>query len=297
MRAPTESDYRPVDFGQILDRAFVLYRRNWRLAMGLSFPVLFPSSLVVGLSNIGYQWAIRTQIGQLGSDRPASSEMALAGLAVAAFFAATSIHGLLSLVVQGMLTRAGSELFLNGPVTAREMYRLGVRRTVVLVVTVILMTIGITAGFFALVIPGIVVSVYWAFVVQVVMIEDESLVGALSRSWKLVEGQWWHTAVFVFLLAMLVWVLELIVVVPSQVLGIVELVSHPEAIFPGETPNILSMAAQGIFGAIAVSLIAPVTAFSMTLFYYDLRARQEGFDIQLRAGRLMGDESEAGVRD
>lgn len=284
MRESNGFDYRPTDYGELLDRTFVLYRRNWRLALGLTFPVLFPSALLVGLANIGYQWALRAQgVSQASS----STQWVLVGLATTAFFGATTLHAILALFVQVMLVRAGSELYLGNSVTVRELFRFGLGHILTLLVTMFIVTICVSAGLVAFLIPGILVSVYWTLVVQTVAVEEKSFFGAMSRSWHLVEGNWWHAAVFAMLLSFLLYVLELMIVAPSQVLTVVELVTHPAAIFPGQTPNVLMLAAQGIFSAIAAALISPIGAFALTLFYYDLRARKEGFDLVTRAERMM----------
>lgn len=277
------TDFAPMGYGEVLDRALVLYRRNWRVVLSLSFPVLFPSALIVGFGNIGYQWAVRTQLG-IGEQDPAKA--VLAGVAIAAFFGATGLHGLLSVVVQGLLSKTASDLYLGREVAVRDAYRFTLHRAVALLVTTILMSLGITLGVIALLAPGIIISVYWSFVIQIVMLEEKSFVDALSRSWRLVRGHWWHTLFFAGLLGMLIWLLQVVLLAPSHVLTIVELIRHPEAIFLGETPNVMSLAAQGIFGAVATAGTAPVGAFALTLFYYDLRARKEGFDLLLRAEEL-----------
>lgn len=283
MDSMPDVDLRPMDYGEVLDRTLVMYRRNWRLALSLSVPILFPSALVVGLTNIGYQWAVQTQFA---SPRPDPSRVVFAGLAVAAFFAATGAHALLNLFVQGLLAKAGSDLYMGRHVTAAEVYRFGLRHAFVLLITMILLTLGVSLGLVFLVVPGLILSVFWGFAIQAIVVEEQGLTAALGRSWHLVQGYWWHTAVFMFLLGILVWVLEMIVITPSQVLTIVELVSHPEAIFPGATPNVLALAAQGLFSSVATALVAPLGAFALTLFYYDLRMRKEGLDLVMRARKL-----------
>ncbi len=284
MEQSAEFDYRPMDYGEVLDRVFVLYKSNWRSVLGLTFPVLFPSALLVGLANIAYQWAIRAQATPGGG---VPGQAVLIALAMMGFFAATGLHATLTLFVQLVLVHVGSELYLGNEVAARDAFRFGVRHIIVLLVTMFIVTTAATAGFLALVIPGVLVSVYWTLVIQTVAIEEKSFLTAMSRSWRLVDEYWWHTAIFVFLLGLLVYALELVIVAPSQILTLVDYIAHPEAIYSGEIPNVLLLAAQGIFSAVAAPLIAPVGSFALTLYYYDLRARKEGFDLITRARRRL----------
>lgn len=274
-------ELRPMDYGQVLDRCFAMYRRNWRAALSLSFPLLFPSALLLGLANIGYQWAIRTQVTSPRAGDDVS--LVLAGFAIVAFVGMTGLHALVGVVVHGLLAKAGSDLYLTGQVNVRETYRFGVSRLFALIVTMTLLVMAISAGLIFFIIPGIVLSIYWAFALQIVMIEQKRFVDALSRSFRLVSGHWWHAAVFLVLCGIFVWVLEMIVLSPSQILTVVEFIRHPDAIFSGGLPSVLLLAAQGLFSALAAALLAPVGAFATTLFYYDLRMRKEGVDIVTRA--------------
>ena len=50
----------------------------------------------------------------------------------------------------------------------------------------------LTAGCLLLVIPGIYVGVQLAASIPALVVEGRRGRSALARSWRLVEGQWWH---------------------------------------------------------------------------------------------------------
>jgi hypothetical protein len=117
-------------------------------------------------------------------------------------------------------------------------------------------------GFIALIVPGIIVACGYSVVVQVVVLEDlNSGTDALGRSWSLTKGykgKALTVAASIFL----------ILIVPFMAAGIVA------AMLPGLTV-VITVAAQ-----LLSFLVTPLFACAFTLFYYDLRVRQEAFDLE-----------------
>lgn len=62
-----------------------------------------------------------------------------------------------------------------------------------LVGTVILSVLAIVLGVFALVIPGVIMAIWFQFVGQVVILEHGTYLDALRRCRELVRGAWWRT--------------------------------------------------------------------------------------------------------
>lgn len=127
-------------------------------------------------------------------------------------------------------------------------------------------------------------AVRWALCFQALVLEGLGVVGALRRSWRLVEGYWMRTLTFLVLLAILSVVLQ---VVPGFLLAIplapFEALSQPQAV-EGALP-ITSLVAN--FGsALGWIIFGAVQWLAATVYYYDLRIRQEAFDLELHAQRL-----------
>ncbi len=68
----------------------------------------------------------------------------------------------------------------------------GVRVLPTVAAAEIIASLGIAAGFIALVIPGVILLVRWAVVAQVAAIDNENWVEALKRSWSLTSGNSLH---------------------------------------------------------------------------------------------------------
>ena len=128
--------------------------------------------------------------------------------------------------------------------------------------------------------PGIWLAVAWSVSFPALLSENLGPVAALGRSFKLVQGRWWPA--FGALLVM-----YLLVMVISGILG---------ALF-GAT-LIAAAGNEGSRGSSSRSstrspplITLPLMAAVLTVVYFDLRVRKEGFDLQLLARGVGQDES------
>jgi len=122
----------------------------------------------------------------------------------------------------------------------------------------------------ALVIPGIVVYCGYSVVTQVAVLEPRGSSGALGRSWDLTKGfKWKALGLWAVSLALLI-----VLFVGTTVIGAVA--QQVQAIQVGSV--VLSSAAQLLF--------YPLIGCVFTLFYYDLRIRKEGFDLDVLSQSL-----------
>jgi hypothetical protein len=134
---------------------------------------------------------------------------------------------------------------------------------------------GISAGVvtvlaaLALVIPGIVVACGYAVVTEVAALEPSG--DALRRSWELTRGFRWK--------ALGLWVITL-ALLAGLVIGAGFLAGGVEALLGN------SEALSTVVVALVSLLIYPLLSCVFTLFYYDLRVRKEGFDLQMLSQQL-----------
>jgi hypothetical protein len=75
----------------------------------------------------------------------------------------------------------------------------GLRVLPVVAAAEIIASLGIAAGFIALIIPGVFLLVRWAVVAQAAAIDNENWVEALRRSWALTSGNALHVFGLLFL--------------------------------------------------------------------------------------------------
>ena len=126
-------------------------------------------------------------------------------------------------------------------------------------------------GFFLLIIGAIIFACWYFATTNVVMVEGKGAVEALGRSKALAKGSV-GTIFGTLLLAVIpVWLIYILI---AFVLGAAISVLRTNAI-----------AAELVASVVAI-FIVPFVNVVVTLLYYDLRIRKEGFDLELMAKEL-----------
>jgi hypothetical protein len=166
--------------------------------------------------------------------------------------------------------RVISSAYLGERTGAGDSLRYGLSRLVPLVVAYLAISLGVGVGLVALVIPGIFLAVKWSMTFPVIVAERAGAFPAMRRSWELTRGHWWR--VFGTLL---------VVVLISFVLAFLILVAFGAAIASSDS---ISEAAFAILITVAtigvLTVLYPLTASVVTVVYYDLRVRNQGFELQ-----------------
>jgi hypothetical protein len=212
--------------------AFRLYRRYPLLFLALALGVVVPYDLVILLA-IG--------LGPLAK----SSELGLS-LPLEVFLISPLISALHIQAVAEI--RAGRTPRL-GDIAAR-----GVRVLPTAAATAVMTTLGITLGFVALIVPGILLTFRWYVAVQAAAIEHEGWLGAIRRSRVLTRGVYGHLFAFGVLIA-------IIAELPLRV---------ATAGVTGQD----TLAAAFIGGVLLHAFALAFTALATALLYFDLVARQ-----------------------
>jgi len=127
------------------------------------------------------------------------------------------------------------------------------------------------------------------------VLEGQSAVGAIRRAWDLLRRRFWWVTGFVVIL----YVLNLLIVggpgaLINAILEVVLVYSAGlDSIYTG---FVLQTIAQSL-ATLALSLVyLPLQITALTLMYFDLRVRTEGFDLTLRAEHaLHGQVDVAGI--
>jgi len=266
---------RALEFGEILDGAFAVYRHHFGVLVGVAAACTgVPTVLNVYMSMAGIEsvhpgtlllWIVLYGVGgliaagatirvvsraYLGLDpelsesiRFALGKMGKIFLSGLAKYLMIGLPWLGAAIVMGILGAAVQELALLTLMGA------------VVVVGTMVATFVLVAGY--------------SVVTQAVVLEDEtSATGALGRSWELTKG--FRTKAF--FLGVVIWVLLSLPIVASS--GLTLLSPALEAPLVG-------------FAGLLQLIIYPVYACAFTLLYYDLRVRKEAFDIEY-LGRQLG---------
>lgn len=133
-------------------------------------------------------------------------------------------------------------------------------------------------------------AVRWGFVVKVVLLEKTNVQNAFKRSSELVRGTWWR----VFGMLVLILLLSVAIHYIFEVsLGFIFILAKAAGGIDIKTliqwsvmetdlgsSNLLFYAIMTCTDLILRTLTAPIWVIGITLLYFDLRIRKEGFDIE-----------------
>ena len=300
----TGGGLRPHGVGELLDGAFSLYRRNFLLFAAITAVVQVPFAmlqlLVYELANVSGRLSdIRSvtnsvQQGNALSDAQVTQILNDLG-ALVAFLGAVLIIQFLFVrpLQQAATTSAVSARYLDQPINLDQAYAAALSRwrsLVALVLWLLLLfaaplavgtLLAIAAHSPALLVIFVLAATVFIFVVvvrttvapQAVVLEKLGGWQGIRRSFQLTERSAWRVFGISLLLTLIQSIAGAVIILPIN------------ALFSGAAQGSQDIASQVGQAVIAV-FIAPITLVTLTLLYYDLRIRREGFDIEMLARSL-----------
>ena len=177
--------------------------------------------------------------------------------------------------------KAISAAYLGERAGVGDSLRYAAGRFLPLIVAYIVIVIILIPAFIALIIPGIWLSVKLSMAFPAVVCEKAGPFRAIGRSWELTKDNWWRvfgTLIVVFLL------LFVITLALGGVLGAVLLSAD-------SISEVAFAVLTTLIGLLIAAITYPLWASVVTVMYYDLRVRNEGFDLQLLARGVGADAS------
>jgi len=291
------SELRPLTFGEVLDGALSMYRRHFRLFLQLSVVLLvIPVGLGAYYGHPLFVPQIAMQNVMMYMMDPVFAFVMIASIGV--------LYYLATLLLTTATVRVVSDAYLGRAPSFKDALGLGRKRMwplflvglakFVLLGALFGLVVGTYGfvGFFmnragiglpadivtaAIAVVGLwlvaLVACGYGVTTQVVVLEQ--LGGALQafgRSWRLTKGFRFK----VFALAVVAFLLFNII--PSVIFTIIGAMWSPAAPFA-------SIAVQVVTLLVPV-VLSPAIACVLTLLYYDLRVRREGFDLQVLSQQL-----------
>ncbi|MEO8201622.1 MAG: hypothetical protein ABI679_13930 [Gemmatimonadota bacterium] len=245
---------RPLSVGEIIDHSFAIYRRQ------------FAALLLITLLANGIPAILGIYVTASGG-----------GDAHPLLF----LVSLIANVALGSLATAAtvflvSESYLGRSISAGDAFQRAVKYIWPLVLLSIGVGLLIGLGFLLLIVPGFIALCGLILATQALVLEDLTPSEARNRSWNLTKGFRWK------MLGLLV-VLGIIILIPSIGLGVlVETTSTAKITGQVDTQTIVWVAVQQLITIV----IYPLLYCALTIAYYDLRVRKEGFDLELLESTL-----------
>jgi hypothetical protein len=262
---------RPLAVGEMLDAGFRLFSaRFWTLVTCVLVPVVPLTIIATGL-----QASVDPNAFDLDATSDVDSGTALAGTLVAALiqFAAAAL-------AIAACFKAISAAYLGERAGAAESLRYALGRTLALCIAYLVVIVIVVVGLILLIIPGIWLAVKLSMVFPAVVFERRNPFGAVGRSWSLTSGHFWRTLGTLLVVFLITFVAQLVF---GGVVG--GLLGASDA---GELTTAVVLT---LVNLITLALTYPLWAAVTTVLYYDLRVRNEGFDLQLLAQGMGADAS------
>jgi hypothetical protein len=270
-------ELRPLSTGEILDRTFTLYRRNFLLFLGIS---AIPHVLVLVLNLV--------RVSLTASSLPKATLHA--GHVTAAPAAMPSLTGIMAGAMIGMLVLvvsmvayllsqggtvfAVSEIYLGRSITIAESFRRVSGELLSLFGVVMLNGLATLAGFICLIIPGVYILCRLIVCVPAALMENIGARDSLERSFELTRDNAGRAFVILLLYFAVAFAAAGLFAWPFLIIMVVVAQKNPSQM-------IIWLQLMQVGSFVANVLVTPILTIASAILYYDLRVRKEAFDIQL----------------
>lgn len=272
----------PLSLGDILDRAVRFYKTHFLKMIGIAaVPSLCLLPLIAGQAlMVGSLRAVATT----DTLPPSLRLWAVVGGFV---FVYSLVYGYIAMVGIGAGIKMVGERYLGNALTVGAAYRDTFRRSPGLVWTSLITGLLVGIGFLMCLIPGIIGLVMWTFVVHAYLFDGQTGFEAMRRSARLAEGEYGRIILLgLFVLIMYVIVMTVFHYVPLWIyLGARIATSNGNPL--GALESMSSLFLLELSSLAAQTLAAPIGPIALTMLYFDIRVRKEGFDLE-RMAQLAG---------
>jgi hypothetical protein len=258
-------DLRPLSLGEILDRTFTLYRRNFLLFVGI---IAIPQLMV-----LAFNLAQTFLTGKGAPKVVGGGSTTLGVILVIVGILGVVVYFIAYLFAHGGTVFAVSDLYLGRPTSISSSLRRMRGQAGVLLGVTLLNGLAIFAACILLIIPGMYVACRLITCVPAALLENLGPRESLDRSFTLTKDNAGRSFVVYCLYFAVFYGMFLLLAFPFLF----------AATMSARNPGMMRMwLAMSQFGtSLATILVTPIFTIATTVFYYDLRVRKEAFDLQM----------------
>jgi hypothetical protein len=310
-------DFAPRRVGELLDDAIVVVIANWRTIVPVAAVVVLP---VAAAYSVVASFYLRSFLEIIGAGSAAFAGSAPSANQVTLLVTASLLQGLgllyslAKVVFDSSLYSSAGELLQRRRLPLKQILRTGLSSVLPLIAVQFLigavsgaagLAAGLVVGIVAFVLliaspivgaVGVVVAelvgVTAALVVFVLLslaapavVMEKDIVRSLGRSFRMVRRHFWRVLLIIVAAGLVGAQFESALAAPTLVRSIITGVQSPSALI-GQLAwgwKVFDGLAQGA----AMALVLPFTTVVSLLTYFDIRARDEGMDLIVRARELL----------
>ena len=286
-------DLRPLSTGEVLDRTFQLYRLRFALFAGLA---ILPAGVSVVTQSVRLWYSAHESVRVHAGSNLYKVQIIMAALTLGSMVISLVLYG----ISQAATTWSVSAVYLGEPATIRMAYQTALkhwfRYTLIVLrqlwagfwLPIILFAFGlgmqfarrgspsanVTAGLIYIVAFFSLAFAVWAYIrvslaIPAAVVESLGVRASIKRSKQLLVDR----KMRVFLLLVFLFALYLIIGAVQTPLAIMAVRTRGAQAF-------LTHAISLAIGFVTGTLVGPIGAIAVCLFYIDERVRREGFDIE-----------------
>ena len=260
---------QPLTVTGTVDAAFTIYRRRFRDLIIIAAIILVPLTIITYLLNVTV-FDTEVVVDPDTLDMTGFWGALTGGLVLAVI----SYAG--TLIISGAVARTVGDEYVGVESEWQVSMRKALDRIWALIGASLLYALGVFIGFLLLVIPGIYLAIRWVVASVTVILEDRGPTASLGRSAELVRGRWWP----VFGVMILGLIIQFVI---GAIVGAI----FGAAIFASDDPTSAGvLAVSAVIDLLIGIFLQPFVAVLVTVIYFDLRVRKEGFDLDRLADQL-----------
>lgn len=264
----TQTVFRPLSVGEILDQAFGLYRRN--LAVLLTITLACTAVPQIALSVIEVR----------------APTIAAKAAILPWYFPALISFVVLSQLAIGASTLVLAEGYLGRELGTGEALRRAWRSIGKIVGLSMSSSLVVFLGLLLLLVPGVIVFAGLTVSTPALMIEPNLGPGrAMSRSWELTRGFRWRMLVLLLVPGVIMGVAAIGM---GGVLGVIAALTGSLSHATAAEASLGFQIAEQVIGDVLMIFLTPLIYCVITVAYFDLRVRTEGLDLELLNSSLPG---------
>ena len=264
---------RPLSIGETLDAGFRLLRARFGTLIVCVLVPMVPLSIIATI----IEASTNDQAFDVNSTATTSDD----GAAIAGTLIGALIQGAAAALAVAACFRVISSAYLGERAEAGPSLRYGLSRLLPLMVAYIVLSVVVGISALFLLLPAIFFSVKWSVTFAAIVAERAGPFRGMGRSWELTRGHWWR--VFGTLLVVALIALVLYIAVVAGLGGAIATSDDMSQVTYATLTTALTV--------ILFAILYPLVASIVTVIYYDLRVRNEGFDLHLLAQGVGADTS------
>jgi hypothetical protein len=258
-------ELRPRGIGEILDAAVSLYRARFGLLVRYAAFVVVPVQAFLTIVLLSAQ-PDSFSVTVNGNATPQfDTSRAQLGATVVVLLAGWLTHAFVEAVTARIVAAAYVDSGEAGPDAART----AIRRVPTVVAVALLVGLCEVAGLFLCGVGAFAAQALFAVAVPAVILERKRVFASMSRSIELTRSHFWHVLGLVLAAASITALLNAALAAGLNIWS-----------NNGASPTAI-VVAQGLVNVVASVITTPLVAAAVVALYFDLRIRDEAFDVQL----------------